>query len=605
MYVVYYFSRDIIEKDAKKNVSDMLYTTTLNIDQTLDEVESTVKNMGWLVTEHLNDTAYMYHMLVEVVKINEEIVGSAIAFRPDFYPDKYYFSPYAYDTEDNITKTKQLGNDHYNYFEMEWYNIPSKTKQPQWSSPYYDEGGGEEMMTTFSYPILDTNNEVIAIITADISLEWLTSRICNLYPYTNSHTILVGRNGQYLSGNQPELSFEEDILESAYAQKNPDFKDLIKTMLDGESGTMSMDDDKRYSFAVYGPLSNGWSTAIISPYEDVFSHLKLMRLILIVVSIAGIWLLFFFCLKVINKITHPITEFSVAAMNMAKGNFQAKLPKIKTKDEIHQLYTSFDYLQKSINQYIQELKTTTAANERFESELNVARKIQLSMVPTNFIDNERVSIHALMRPAKAVGGDFYDFVTKDDEIFFAIGDVSGKGVPAALVMAITRNSFRLLGSLGLPIDKMIEKINDTQSMGNDNGMFVTLFAGKINLKTGEMTYCNAGHNPMVICNADGHAEYLHANPHIAVGVFEGFTFQLERIQLEKGSRIILYTDGITEAENAEQQQFGTQRLLEFASSIPADKSSEAVTDDLIKEVEYFVQGAEQNDDITILTISLK
>lgn len=605
MMVVYFFSCKIIENDAKKKVSDMLSTTSLHIDKALNEVESTVKNMGWLVNEHFDDTTYMYHILTEVVKINEEIVGSTIAFRPDFYPGKHYFSPYAYDTENNTVKTKQLGNDQYNYFEMEWYTAPCQTKLPQWSNPYYDEGGGEVLMTTYSYPLLDTNNEVIAIITADVSLDWLTLRICHLNPYDNSHTILIGKNGHYISGNLPGLAFQENILESDFGKENPDFKELTKRMLAGETGTLSMDDNDRYSFAVYGPLFNGWSSAIISPYEEVFSHMLLMRFIMVVVSIIGIWLLYYFSRKTIKKITQPVTEFSVAAMNMAKGNFQAKLPQIKSHDEIYQLYTSFEYMQRSITQYIQELKTTTAANERFESELNVARQIQLSMVPTDFVDNEKVSIHALIRPAKAVGGDMYDFLVKDDDVFFSIGDVSGKGVPAALVMATTINSFRSLGSMGLPLDELVGKINDTQSLGNENGMFVTLFAGKINLKTGEMYYCNAGHNPLVICHADGQAEYLHAKPNIAVGAFLGFPYQLEKTILEKGSRIILYTDGITEAENVKKEQFGERRLLEFASTIPAEQSSEVVTNNLISEIKKFTREAAQNDDITILTISIK
>jgi len=605
MMVVSVFAHKILAEEAEKNALDMLSSTTSNIVNTLNEAESTVKNMAWLVEDRLDDTTYMYSITSAVVTINEEIVGSSIAFCPYYYANKYYFAPYAYDSESDTPRTKQLGNDQYNYFEMEWFAEPFKTKEPHWSNPYFDKDGGQIMMTTYSYPLLSNNNEVIAVITADISLDWLTSKLNALNTYDNSKIILIGEEGQYISGNLPGIGFQEDIREWEKAKKDPAFTRLLQKMTNGESGTLTIRSDKDQAYAVYGPLYNGWSTAIISPYKNVFSKLNFMHFIIFVVLVIGLFLLFIFCFRSIKKLTKPVTEFSKAARGMATGNFQVQLPQINTQDEIKDLHDSFEYMQQSITHYIQELQATTAAKERIESELSIARQIQLAMVPTNFPDNEQFSIHAFLQPAREVGGDFYDFMVKDDEIFFAIGDVSGKGVPAALVMAITRAAFRFLGGLGLSIDKMIEKINYTLSMKNEKTMFVTLFAGKINIKTGEMYYCNAGHNPLVICHADGHAEFLKAKPNIVVGAFGDFHYQAEQTQLEKGSRIILYTDGITEAENVNLDQFGEQRLLDFANNLPADISSKAITEKLMKEIGNFTQDAEQNDDITILTISLK
>lgn len=605
MIVVSSFAHKIIAEEAEKNASDMLAITTSNIANTLSETESTVKNMALLVEERVEDTTYMYNITSAIVTIHEEIIGSSIAFRPDYFEGKHYFAPYAYDSEDNILKRKQLGNNQYNYFEMEWFVVPFQSKQPHWSNPYYDEYGGQVMMTTYSYPIVNDRNEVIAIITADISINWLTAKLCALNSYVNSRTILIGEKGQYISGNLPDIGFQEDLLEWEIVKKNPGFKNLVKKMTEAESGTMSIKHDNHYSYAVYGPLYNGWSAAIISPFKNVFFKLNYMHFVIFAVSIIGLFLLFISCFRIIRKLTKPITEFSEAALDMAKGNFQAQLPEIKTQDEIKTLHDSFEHMQQSIIHYIQELQTTTATKERYESELNIARQIQLTMVPTDFPDNEKLSIHAFMQPAKEVGGDFYDFLVKNDEVFFAIGDVSGKGVPAALVMSITRASFRFLGGLGLPINKMIERINDTLSTRNEKSMFVTLFAGKINTKTGEMYYCNAGHNPVVICHADGHAEYLKSKPNIVVGAFEGFPYQAEQIKLEKGTRLIFYTDGITEAENVNYEQFGEQRLLDFANTLPVGMSSETVTNKLMEEISNFTQEAEQNDDITILTISLK
>jgi sigma-B regulation protein RsbU (phosphoserine phosphatase) len=605
MLVVLLFSRKIIAEEAKKNAAEMLSSTSLNIIHTLDEAESTVKNVAWLVEERLEDTTYMYSITSAVVVINEEIVGSCIAFRPDYFEGKHYFAPYAYDSENDSLKTKQLGNDQYNYFKMEWFAVPFLTKKPHWSNPYFDKDGGQIMMTTYSYPIMNDKKEVIAVITADISIEWLTHQLCALNLNDNSKILLIGDKGQYISGNLPGIGFQEDVVKYEEAKKNPDFVKLIKKMTSLEKGTMTMRTGHYYSFAVYGPLYNGWSTAIITPTKNTFAKLNFMQFVIAIVSIIGLLLLFLSCLRIIKTLTQPVTEFSKAAMVMAQGDFNAQLPQIETEDEIKDLHDSFEHMQQSITHYIQELQITTATKERFESELNIARQIQLSMVPTDFPDNERYSVHALLQPAREVGGDFYDFQEKGDDVFFVIGDVSGKGVPAALVMAITRAAFRFLSGLGLTIDKMVEKINNTLSARNENSMFVTLFVGKINLNTGELYYCNAGHNPIVIRHADGHAEYLHAKSNIAVGLFENFNYEPEVIQLERGSRLILYTDGVTEAENITEAQYGEPRLLDFANQIDDKDSAKDIVDHLITDVKNFTGEATQNDDITILTISYK
>ena len=605
MLVVLYFSHKIIAEEAKKNASEMLSTTSLNIIHTLTEAESTVKNMAWLVEERIEDTTYMYRITSAVVVINEEIVGSCVAFRPNYFKGKHYFAPYAYDSEDDSLKVKQLGNDQYNYFKMEWFAVPFLTKKPHWSNPYFDKDGGQIMMTTYSYPIMNDKKEVIAVITADISIDWLTQQLCALNINDDSKILLIGDKGQYISGNLPGIGFQEDVIKYEQAKKSPDFVQLIKNMTSQKKGTMPLRTQHHYSYAVYGPLYNGWSTAIISPYKSTFAKLNFMRFIIAIVSVIGLLLLFLSCRRIIKTLTRPVTEFSKAALVMAQGDFQAQLPQIKSEDEIKDLHDSFEHMQKSITHYIQELKTTTATKERFESELNIARQIQLSMVPTEFPDNERFSVHALLQPAREVGGDFYDFKEKGDNVFFVIGDVSGKGVPAALVMAITRAAFRFLSGLGLSIDKMVEKINNTLSARNENNMFVTLFVGKINLTTGEMYYCNAGHNPIVIRHADGHAEYLHAQSNIAVGVFKNFNFEHEVTQLEKGSRLILYTDGVTEAEDVTKAQYGEPHLLDFANKIDNKDSAKDITDHLITEVKNFTGEATQNDDITILTISYK
>lgn len=361
----------------------------------------------------------------------------------------------------------------------------------------------------------------------------------------------------------------------------------------------------RLGFAVYGPINNGWSLAITCPYREVLKQTINMHKILIIVGILGLAVLFFVCRYIIRKITQPITEFSNAAQTMANGNFQAQLPEIKTQDEILQLHDSFEHLQKSLVTYISELKETTKANERMESELFIAQAIQLGMLPKTFPSNELFDIHGIMHPAKEVGGDLFDFRSRESQLYFSIGDISGKGVPAALVMAITLAACRFFNSMGLALDKLVEQLNSNVAENNDANMFATMFVGRMNFENRTLEYCNAGHNHIIVIPPDSSPYYLKAKPNLAIGLFEDFSYQKEQLDVPAGTKLVLYTDGVTEAENKSQELYGNERLLDLVSSDAFRcLSAEEMTKNISDSVHAFAEGNEQNDDITILCISL-
>ena len=224
------------------------------------------------------------------------------------------------------------------------------------------------------------------------------------------------------------------------------------------------------------------------------------------------------------------------------------------------------------------------------------------MLPQDFPADERFDLHAMVQPAKEVGGDLYDFVLVGDVLFFMVGDVSGKGVPASIYMAIVRAAFRFIGSLGMPIQDVVRQVNNCLNDGNKNCLFVTFFAGCLHLSTGELEFCNAGHNPIVQVKPDGSASFLRAKPNLAAGLIRDFPYEGEVLHLEPGSRLVLYSDGVTEAECADKTQFGEDRLLEWAGHLLPGVSASAATLDLYSRVKSFTQGSEQNDDITILSL---
>ncbi len=255
--------------------------------------------------------------------------------------------------------------------------------------------------------------------------------------------------------------------------------------------------------------------------------------------------------------------------------------------------------------YGEELRKTTEAKERMESDLTMARDIQRGMLRTDFPP----FFHAFVNPAKAVGGDFYDFEQQGDHFYFAIGDVSGKGVAASLMMAITRVLLRFVVNEGQPLDVTMGRINDTFSNSNKAGMFVTMFVARLDLKTGHMEYCNAGHAPILVMPPDGTPFLLKSKPNIVLGMCESFTYEAEMIDFKPGTRIVAYTDGVTEAEREDLSQYGNERLLAWAKNVVETRhgtslSEQTIVESLYHSVRDFADGNPQNDDITIMSISI-
>lgn len=254
---------------------------------------------------------------------------------------------------------------------------------------------------------------------------------------------------------------------------------------------------------------------------------------------------------------------------------------------------------------IQQLIVMNSQKERMMGELEIAQTIQQAMLPKvfpPFVDRPDLNVYGMVRPAKEIGGDLYDFYVRHDKLFFCVGDVSGKGVPASLVMATIRSLFRSVTAHEERAHTIIQQINDTLSDQNDQNMFVTLFVGVLDLTDGQLSYCNAGHNaPVLINNAEAECKEIEVLPNLPVGVMTGFAFQEQHMELTYGDTIFLYTDGLTEAENKEHELFGEQRMMSTLSRAVSLRPKQIVDrmDDRIAE---FVGGAEQSDDLTMMTI---
>jgi len=271
----------------------------------------------------------------------------------------------------------------------------------------------------------------------------------------------------------------------------------------------------------------------------------------------------------------------------------------KKLQHAHQrLETAHEKLQHAYDR----LEETTKAKERIESELRIARDIQMSMVPNVFPERDGLDLYATVTPAKEVGGDLYGYLLLGDELYFCVGDVSGKGVPASLFMAQATRLFRTLATQHMMPAEIATRMNDALTEDNEQGMFVTLFIGLIDLASGTMNFCNAGHNPPVIGNADGY-EFLQMESNAPIGLWPGIDFVGEVMEGLKGSSLLIYSDGLNEAENKAQEQFGDDRILEVLRQT-GGKTAKEVISTLAVEVEKHRGGADPNDDLTMMCLRI-
>ena len=326
------------------------------------------------------------------------------------------------------------------------------------------------------------------------------------------------------------------------------------------------------------------------------------KLILLMVSLV------FITVVIINRVTavmmKPLRSLHQGVDLVAKGDLSYRQT-VTSNDEIGDLATAFNQMVGDLTDYVDRLKKTTAEKEKIESELKIAHDIQMGILPRTFPafpEREEFDIFAIMEPAREVGGDFYDFFLIDDEtLCIVIGDVSGKGVPAALFMAVTRTIIKSRSAKNLTPDIVMARVNEDLSIDNTTSMFATVFLAILNIKTGELSYSNGGHNIPYILRRNGKIEPFNVTSGIALGVLDTFEFDLKTIRLKSGEGIYLYTDGINEAMDPDHNLYENRRLESFLQEI-GDSNAKMITENSLKDVKAFTRGAAQSDDITIVVL---
>jgi sigma-B regulation protein RsbU (phosphoserine phosphatase) len=557
--VQFMFARRGILEDEVHRAETELRVKNLEIQKVMATVETAIRNTLWTAERTLEQPDSLFPVIRRMVEQNPTIVGGGLMFEPDFYPQKgHWFEPYVARRSDGSIEEAQIGSASHNYLEAEFYQNGIKAGKGRWSEPYFDEAGARMMLFTYTIPVHDSRGEIVGLFGADVSLEWLSDVINTNNIYPNSFNVVISRTGKVMVAPDDGIIMRRTIQEFTASAADTTIRIINRQMMSGESGhkkIVGLDGQKKTIF--YAPIEGeaGWSMAVVCNDKDIYSGLREMGLYLMMLMLAGMALLGFIIYRTARS--------------------------------------------------ARSLREASAEKERVDSELRIARGIQESMLPKTFppfSERKDVDIYASLVPAKEVGGDLYDFNIRDGKLFFCIGDVAGKGVPASLVMAVTRSLFRIVSDHEDQPETIVMDINESLFEMNDSDMFVTLFVGVLDLATGLLLYCNAGHEePLLIGKGVG---LLPSANNIPVGLMQGRSFEGQDAYIYPGTTIFLYTDGLTEAEDATHAQYGKQRLTRTARQALASNKYDPET--IVKvqtdALHSFVGNAEQSDDLTMLAI---
>ena len=550
-----YSSRKQIREDLERNAEMELVIKAIDVKHSLEDVELALRNRIWEFEHALPYPDSLLDVTRRIVEQNHNFGGCCIAIVPDYYPEKgRLFEPYTR-RRGKVIETIQLASDGHDYSKNMNFIRAAENGISFWSEPYQDEDDPSVTLITYTFPIYDAMGDLAGVVGVDLITEWIGELLNARHMFPSSYNLLISGEGNLICGPTDKNRHKDvkqimDLINDSTVKHTPSVSGNVTLI-----SFIDWKDRSKGSVFSYTPKSiSPWRLAVVNYDNEVFAPLRKVSWINLLLTLAGLLVLAF------------IIQGSARSLN-----------------KLHQ---------------------ANLEREHIDSELNIARNIQMSMLPKSdaTVMREDCKIFGSLVPAKMVGGDLYDHFVRDEKLFFCVGDVSGKGVPAALVMAVTHTLFRAESARETNPARIMQALNDMGCQRNVQNMFVTFFIGILDLPTGRLRYCNAGHDHPYIIGQN--TRKLPVKPHLPLGVMEDIIYTTQEEKLTIGDMVFLYTDGLTEAKNAEHEEFGLKRVEAVLKSF--DKQDNVPTESLInkmsKQVAAFVGNSEQSDDLTLLAI---
>ena len=616
MITVYDVTKDTMALEAGSRYESIILNSNERIRGVLSDVYVAAINNINDIERDIDDPDKLQAHLERMVKLNMYMSSCRLIFEPDFFPQKgHYLEIYAWRDSTGTIRGKQMNEHHPDYLTHPWYKAAFERQEGDWTPPYFDRAASQQLTTTYLTHIHDHQGRKVGMLGADVSLEWLRLRHQRIDAENHerfekdfkdqSYSFIIDSDGTYLIHPDRERVLKKKFQDVAALTPDTADDEMALDMMAGKSGSRRMLKDGIDSWVFYSFVKYAdWTVVVVVPEAIIHHNGNTLVLLLLGILATGLLVIYVLSHKLIQQNLKQVKRFVTAAGEMAQGNFNAELPEMRSK-EMDALRTAFMDMENSLARYVEELKTTTASNVALEQELKIASDIQQQMLPKvypPFPERTDIDIFGEVVTAKKVGGDLFDFFIRDDKLYFSIGDVAGKGVPAALVMAVTRSMFRSASLSNTSPKLIVESINRSVCQSNDSFMFVTLFMGVLDLKTGHLLYTNAGHEPPVLVGG-AHTRFINVNNNIPLGLRSDWEYTEQKSLIDKGTTLFLYTDGYTEAETTEHEQFGRQRMCSEALRLSAEHLDSREFVRQIRQAERtFVHGIPQSDDISLLAI---
>lgn len=574
--VQYTYVHNVIDTALDRRAESEISMKGNLIRNMLHQGEGTLRHHIWDVARNFDEPDSIYGAVSRMIRFDPTIIGGAVAFKHNYYKSKgMYFEPYAYRSGDSIITMQRGGPDH-DYTQMEFYRKAISTGEKYWTDPYTDDESGKQI-ATLSIPVTKKRKEtfqkadpddIIGVIGLDMSMEWLNDTLNTRHIFPSSFCFLLTEDGRLVTQPTAAQADSTDVARAVATINDSTVLYSISSERHISCKEFHSDKFDESAYVYYHSMRGNphWQIAVVCYDHEAFAPAYTMRRNMLLLMLLGFGILGFILWRV-----------------------------MRSNRRLHE---------------------TQLEQQRLESELQVGRKIQRDMLPDAQATMHNVTIAGLLEPAREVGGDLFDYFVRDDKLYFCIGDVSGKGVPSALVMAVTHSMFRTIGARESNPARIMEKINHSSCQNNEACMFVTFFIGVLDLPTGRLRYCNAGHDapievrtglpPAPPKGGELEATLLDVKSNLPLGVDSGWPFEAQETQLSPGDTLLLYTDGITEAMNESHEQFGLDRLLKsIAPSFRRGLGEDAqeIIPTVVNAVKTFVGTAEQSDDITMLAVT--
>lgn len=492
-------------------------------------------------------------------------------------------------------------SDNYGNKELdECIRIAKSKKISLWSGPHYvTKRSNQSPVTTFLTPLINEKGEVKGVLCADISLDWLKKIADKEIESGNAYITVADKEGFFLYNRDSSLIMK-------YVSEAPEIPVDSSKVIGFMCRLVGVKHVGNSSMSSEVIAKTGWIVTCVVPLGDNNDMTMIITLLVITMLMMLILAIVSCIVLTVNWQLRPLGRIAEAANAISNGDFSYKIPEVSGHSDISHLRNSFVAMQQELVRYIADLRNTTEKKAGMERDLHIASQIQKGLLPKTFPafpDRNDIDIYGLVVPAKEVGGDIFDFFMRDEKLFFLIGDVSGKGVPASLFMMVVGHLFRNVGRYSNEPSIIVSGINSELANGNDQDMFCTLFCGVLDMETGMLSYCNAGHNAPILMT-EGSTDFMKPCTNLPAGAIADFSYQTESVQMQKDDALFLYTDGVTEAENKAMELFGDSHTLGIVELLK-DASMKEMADGVFDAVKTFADGNEQSDDITMLCLRWK